>query len=91
MDGPTTSKHQVAVFLAFKAKPKDWHTNLEIAAISGVGHRTARLHTAKLAQAGVLDQEQTFPGYRFRLAAKPTKPAQDNMKRLERAAQVFGL
>ena len=91
MDGPTLSPHQVKVFLAFKAHPLAWYTNLEIAALSGVAHRTARLHTARLATAGVLTQEQTFPGYRFRLAAKPTKPAQDYVTRLARAAQVFGL
>ena len=91
MDGPTLSTHHVKVFLAFKAHPLVWYSNLEIADLSGVAHRTARLHTAKLAKAGVLDQEQVFPGYRFRLAAKPTKPAQDYVTRLARAAQVFGL
>jgi hypothetical protein len=91
MDRNTVSSHEVATYFAFKAQPSQWFTNVAVAAASGVGLRTARLHTSGLARVGVLDVERLFPGYRFRLAAKMTQSARAYASRLEAAAAIFGL
>lgn len=85
------STHEVQVFRVFSISPNRWFTNRDVAEQSGVAYRTGRLHTSRLTKLGVLDQEQLFPGYRFRLASKLTRPAQEYVKRLEAAAEIFGL
>lgn len=54
------------------------------------GKRTARQHTRRLVDLGVLDMAEVFPAHRFRLSAKADKRKRAYLARLERACEVFG-
>jgi hypothetical protein len=83
------SLHEVRVYRAFLGKPKDWLTNKETSALSGVNERTTRLHTLRLVRLGILEQAQVFPGHRYRLAEKQSKQTIAYAMRLAKAAEVF--
>ena len=86
------SVHEVKVFRALESTRDTWRTNREIAEIvSGVSYRTVRAHTMKLVRAGILDQADVFPAHKYRLSAQASKRNVGYWRRLQAAAEVFGL
>lgn len=85
------SEHEVRLLLVFEHDRDRWLTNGELAETAKVSPRTARNHTARLAELGVLEVERVFPSNKYRLAAKPGRPAQDYLERWRKAREVFGL
>lgn len=83
------SRHELAVFQAATAQPAHWFTNHELAEAAGVSERTARLHTRRLADLGVLSEIKVYPGYRYK-AAVCTTHGQDHYAKLLVAAEVLG-
>lgn len=51
-----------------------WMTNIEIATAAGIAERTARKHTSRLTQLGVLEQLTTYPSHQFKLRAASELP-----------------
>lgn len=91
MERNEISEHEVKVYLALRASAK-WMTNREIGErLTGVGPRTVRLHTKRLADLGILDQAEVFPAHRYRIAEKRGKRNKGYADRLDRAAEIFGL
>jgi predicted ArsR family transcriptional regulator len=68
-----------------------WLTGAEIAKKSGVVPRTVRAHLLKLVNLGLLDVAEVFPAHRYRISEKAEKRNASYIKRLDAAAEVFGL
>lgn len=85
------SPHEVRLVLALRREPDRWHTNGELADAAEIGERTARGHTARLAEIGVVDVERVFPGNRYRLVKRPAGEAKEYLERVDKAREVFGL
>ncbi len=77
--------------MAFLAQPKTWLTNKDVEAVAKVSDRTVRLHTKRMAEIGIIDQAEVFPGHRYRFAAKGAKRDLAYVTRLEKAMEVFGV
>jgi len=82
------SPHLTKVYRSFDVD--DWKTSASIAAAVEISPRTARKHLLALTEAGVLEQKDLFPGYRFRLIPKPSPAARKLIGEIEAAAEVFG-
>ena len=91
MSGDRISPHEVRLVLALRQEPKRWQTNGELAAAAGVSDRTARLHTFRLTEIGVLEVERVFPGNRYRLVRRPAGQARGYLERVQKAREVFGV
>jgi hypothetical protein len=83
------SEHEVKVFLALRQSRDAWRTSNEIGKASGVAYRTARAHTARMAERGILQVRKVFPGHRFRLVENPEKRDPEYIKRMEEAIEAF--
>jgi hypothetical protein len=90
MERGEISLHQVKVF-RFVRDTKSWVDNHTIAVGTGVAPRTARLHTKVLTDLGLFDQAEVFPGHRYRISDFAEKRNKGYLRRLEAAAEVFGL
>lgn len=91
MERNEISIHEVKVYLALKNGQR-WMSNQDIAKeLSSIAARTVRAHTLKLVNLGILDQAEVFPGHRYRWSEKGVKRNISYVKRLEGAAEVFGV
>lgn len=86
------SPELVRVLAVFQAKPAEWFGTAAVAVAAGVGGRTARDHTARLAGAGVLERSPRFhnAGHRYKLAAEPTALGLAYLGRLAAAREQLG-
>ncbi len=91
MEKNEVSLHEVKVYRLFAANPERWISNREVAAEAHVAQRTARAHTLKLVNLGLLDQAEVFPSHRFRFSETASKRNKTYTQRLDHAASVFGL
>ena len=82
------SLHEV---LVWRGLDKKWRTHKEIFKKIGgkVAERTVRAHTQKLVALGLIEVVEVFPGHRYRI--KATSTVSDYIKRLEAAAEAFGV
>ncbi len=90
MERNEISLHEVKIYRAFLGTPSKWFTNREVASLSGVAGRTARLHTKRLVSIGILDQAELFPAHRYRLSARAGKRDAGYLNRLNKAIEIFG-
>lgn len=51
---------------------------------------TARFHTKRLSELGILDHAQVFPGHRYRLSPSAEARNRDLIDRIAAAEAVFG-
>jgi predicted ArsR family transcriptional regulator len=84
----TVSRHEVQVFLAVG---QSWTTSHEVAEKARVASVTARHHLLKLADRGLIERLEVFPGYRYRTVQNGQPRKQAYLQRLEDAAAAFGL
>jgi hypothetical protein len=93
MNPSKISLHELLVFAAFSHTKGEWLTNDEVAArvTPSVRPRTVRLHTKRLADAGILDQAPLFPAHRYRLTEHVPQRGTSYLTRLHGAAEVFGV
>lgn len=91
MERNEVSLHEVRLYRAVMSANGQWLTSRALAEAAGIADRTARAHTQKLVNLGILDVAEVFPGHRFRLSEKAGKRNQAYIRRLDRAAEVFGL
>jgi hypothetical protein len=84
------SIHEVRLLLVFQKQPDRWLSNGEAAEEAEISPRTARLHTSRLLELGVLDVLRLFPASKFRLATGPGEAGRAYLDRWEKARQVFG-
>jgi hypothetical protein len=85
------SAHEVRLLLVLQQQPERWHANGELAEVAKASERTARAHTARLAEIGVLEVERVFPGNKYRLVKRPAGAAKEYLERVQKAREVFGL
>jgi hypothetical protein len=85
------SAHEVRLLLVFRQQPGSWLANGEVARAAEISSRTARLHTSRLVELGVLDVERVHPASKFRLAKRPGEAGRAYLQRWEKAREVFGL
>jgi hypothetical protein len=85
------SIHEVRLLLAFQAQPDRWLTNAEAAQAASISPRTARLHTSRLVELGVLDVQRLFPPSKFRPAKETGGEGRAYLERWGQAREVFGL
>jgi hypothetical protein len=85
------SAHEVKLLLVFRQQPDRWLANGEVAQAAEISPRTARLHTSRLVEIGVLDVERVHPASKFRLVQQLGKAGKAYLARWERAREVFGL
>jgi hypothetical protein len=81
----------VPLLLAFQDQPDRGLTNAEAAQAAKVSSRTARLHTARLVEFGILDVPRLFPGSRFRPAKATGGEGRAYLERWGQARAVVGL
>ncbi len=91
MAGDLISAHEVRLLLVFRQHPSRWFDNAEVAEAAKVSPRTARLHTSRLAELGVLDVERLFPASKFKLGRSPSEAGQTYLARWEKAREALGL
>jgi DNA-binding IclR family transcriptional regulator len=91
MPGDLISPHEVRLLLVFRLSPERWLDNAQVAEAATISPRTARLHTAKLAELGVLDAQRVFPASKFRLGQKPSDAGRDYLDRWEKAREALGI
>lgn len=89
MERNEISQHEVLVYLAL-ANSKAWMTNRDIADQTGVAPRTARAHTLKLVQLGLVEQAEIFPAHRYRLSDHAAKRNRGYFDRITRAIEILG-
>ncbi len=85
------SAHEVKLLLAFQQQPDAWQTNAEAADAAGISPRTARLHTSRLVELGVLDVQRLFPASKFRPAKEPGEAGRAYLERWTQAREAHGL
>ena len=91
METNEISRHEVAVYRVLTGHPGERLTNEAIAAAApDVKPRTVRAHTRRLAELGIVDVAEVFPGHRYRYSEKASKRNRAYLLRLEKAAGVFG-
>lgn len=84
------SIHEVRLLLVFRKQPDRWISNGEVAEEAEISPRTARLHTSRLLELGVLEVQRLFPTSKFRLAKEPSEAGQAYLDRWQQAREVFG-
>lgn len=90
MERSEVSAHEVRVYLLLSGNPTLWLTNAEVATRAGVAPRTARLHTLRLVQLGMLDQAEVFPAHRYRWSGRAAKRNRAYLQRLGAARDALG-
>lgn len=90
MERSEVSAHEVRVWAVLCAC-KVWLTNDEIAQAAQVAPRTARHHTKRLKDLGLVDVADVFPGHRYRASEFAGKRNAAYVQRLAQAAEVLGL
>ncbi len=85
------SIHEARLYRVFTAAPASWLTNREVAEAAKIAERTARLHTLRLVQLGILDLAEVFPAHKFKLAQAADKRNRGYLTRLENVCEVFDL
>lgn len=63
------SAHEVRIVAALKASG-EWMSSRDVAREAKVAPRTARHHLRRLADIGILEEAEVFPGHRYRFSAK---------------------
>jgi hypothetical protein len=81
----------VRLLLAFQDQPDRGLTTAAAAQAAKVSSRTARLHTSRLVELGVLDVRRLFPASRFRPAKATGGEGRAYPERWGQARAVFGL
>ena len=85
------SLHEAKIYLVLRQRPDEWLTGEELSEKSGVNPRTCRMHTVRLVKLGVIEQVRLHPAHRYRFPAKSAKRNEAYIKRVELAAEIFGL
>lgn len=83
------SLHEVRLLLVFQKQPDLWLSNAEAAEVADISPRTARLHTSRLIELGVLDVQRLFPASKFRLGQRPSEAGRAYLDRWQQAREVF--
>ena len=91
MHGDLISAHEVRLLLVFRGNADRWFDNAQVAEAAKISPRTARLHTSRLVELGVLDVERVFPASKFRLAGTPSEAGHAYLRRWEKAREALGL
>lgn len=65
--GPEMSEHQVRCYLALR-KAKDWVTGAQLAEMTGVAVRTARMYAKRFSDAGIADCARLSPEHKYRVS-----------------------
>jgi hypothetical protein len=93
MEKNEISVHEVLVWSVFLSHPDKWMSNTEVLKMlpesATVQPRTARHHTRKLVQLGLLDQMELFPAHRYRLSSVGDKRNLGYSLRLKQALEVL--
>lgn len=84
------SVHEVRLLQLFRTQPERWLTNAEAAEAACISPRTARLHTSRLVELGVLEVQRLVPASRFRLGSQPGEQGQAYLERWNQAREVYG-
>lgn len=85
------SRHEVRVLLVFRQSPERWLDNAQVAEAANINPRTARLHTAKLVELGVLDVQRVFPASKFRIGRSPGPAGRTYLDHWEQAREAHGI
>lgn len=85
------SVHEVRLLLAFQQDADAWMSNAEAAETAKISPRTARLHTSRLVELGVLDVQRLFPASKFRPAKEPGEEGRAYLDRWQQAREAHGL
>ena len=83
MENHQISLHEMQIWV--RGLSREWRDNAEIAHRAGVARRTARHHTKRLVDLGLVERTKVFPGFRFRIADNASNNNPDYFLRLERA------
>lgn len=91
--GETTavSIHLVRVVRLLRGQPGEWFTNGQIAKAASVAPRTARAHSLRLVNLGMVDEATVFPGHRYRWSGHAQHRNAAFLRRVEAAEGVFGV
>ncbi len=79
------------LLLVFRQSPERWLDNAPVAEKANINPRTARLHTAKLVELGVLDVQRVFPPASFGSEEVPDPPAGPTSRAWEQAREGHGI
>ena len=91
MERNEISIQEVRVYCALK-QASSWLTNAELAHLAApISTRTVRAITLKFVRLQLVDQAEVFPAHRYRLADKAAQRNGGYQRRLDTAAEVFGL
>ena len=91
MGNDAISLDEVLVYRALLQNRRRWITDRQLAQrIEGVTARSIRAHCLKLVKLGLVEQPATLPARRYRLSQN-ANPDHPYVRRLEQAAQAFGL
>lgn len=88
MEKAEISLHQVKIYRQLVAS-KQWMTNKELAAQTGVSLRNVAYHTKRFVDLGICDQAEVYPGHRYRFSDKANKRNASYVLRLKQADEVF--
>lgn len=83
------SLHLVRIWEFFKSNKARWASNQEIQSTVKFSPRTVRMHTLYLVRSGLIDQQEVFPGHRYRLSDVADKRNKNFFERLEKAIEIF--
>lgn len=83
------SRHEVAVYKALLDAGPEWLSSNQIAERASVSARTARAHALRLAQLGIIEQTEVFPGHRYRMRPDVDQSHRDYATRLRQAATAL--
>lgn len=90
MEKNEISLHEIKVYRSLKEAGK-WMTNKDIHAATKIPLRTVCFKTKKFVDLNICDLAEVFPGHRYRLSEMAEKRNSSYIKRLETAAEVFGV
>ena len=82
------SEHEIRVYEAVRTFG-GWMTAREIAVKADVANRTARHHTARLADREIFDVARVFGGFRYRIRTQLSPEAGSYAGRIEAAKRIF--
>src|SRR5262245_2579930 len=83
------SVHEVRLLLVFQRQPENWLTNAEVAEAARISPRTARLHTSRLVELGILEVQRLYPASRFQPKKEPGEAGRDYLERWQKAREVY--
>jgi len=85
------SIHEIRVCQALRSDTGRWFTSKDIAMAADVALRTANAHSRRLAQLGIVDRAEVFPGNRYRWSALAETRNGSYCDKIKSAAQVLGV